>query len=92
MDRVISVDEELKTIYQHKDQGLEPVNNSLANLKLERDALFTENGAITIIKSDAMNKAISSLRTSHIVLLPEESVRINSDYEFWLAEMILQKK
>ncbi len=92
VDRVISVDEELKTIYQHKDQGLEPVNNSLANLKLERDALFTENGAITIIKSDAMNKAISSLRTSHIVLLPEESVRINSDYEFWLAEMILQKK
>ena len=26
---------------------------------------------------------------SHIAMLPEESVRINSDYEFWLAERIL---
>ena len=89
VDKVISVDEELKTIYQHTDNGLEALNNVSNNIKLERDALFTENGAITLVKRSKLINVTQQDTISHIAMLPEESVRINSDYEFWLAERIL---
>ena len=65
------------------------MNNVSNNIKLERDALFTENGAITLVKRSKLINVTQQDTISHIAMLPEESVRINSDYEFWLAERIL---
>jgi len=92
VDNVISVDEELNNLFLHGESGLSPVTNSDSIIKLERDTLYRENGAITIIHIDNLFDESSKKKTGHITLLPQESVRINSDFEFWLAEKLLEDK
>ena len=61
-------------------------------IKLERTPIFKENGAITISKLENIEEQAldRKIKTGHIALLPYESIRINSNYEFWIAEKILQ--
>ena len=90
VDSVISVAEDLSFFYHHGKNGLIPVNGSLQRtLRLEKKALFKENGAIFLNRVDTVwaGKFMGE-RIGHITMLPEESVRINSAYEFWLAEKI----
>lgn len=90
VDSVISITEDLSFFYHHGKNGLTPVNGSLQRtLRLERKALFKENGAIFLSRVDTVlaGKFLGE-RIGHITMLPEESVRINSEYEFWLAEKI----
>ena len=90
VDTVISITEDLSFFYHHGKNGLTPVNGSLQRtLRLERKALFKENGAIFLNRVDTVwaGKFLGE-KIGHITMLPEESVRINSDYEFWLAEKI----
>ena len=90
VDTVISITEDISFFYHHGKNGLTPVNGSLQRtLRLERKALFKENGAIFLNRVDTVwaGKFLGE-KIGHITMLPEESVRINSDYEFWLAEKI----
>lgn len=90
VDSVISITEDTSFFYHHGKKGLTPVNGSLQRtLRLERKALFRENGAIYLNRSDTIlaGKFLGE-RIGHITMLPEESVRINSEYGFWLAEKI----
>ncbi|MCY3825363.1 MAG: glycosyltransferase family 2 protein [Nitrospinae bacterium] len=90
VDSVISITEDLSFFYHHGKNGLTPANGSLQRtLRLERKALFKENGAIFLNRVDTVlaGKFLGE-RIGHITMLPEESVRINSTYEFWLAEKI----
>lgn len=90
LDSVISISEDSSFFYHHRKNGLAPVNGSLQRtLRLERDALYRENGAIYLNRTDTVlaGKFLGE-RIGHITMLPEESVRIDSDYEFWLAEKI----
>ena len=90
VDSVISIAEDLSFFYHHGKNGLTPVNGSLQRtLRLENKALFKENGAIYLSRLDTVlaGKFLGA-RIGHITMLPEESVRINSAYEFWLAEKI----
>ncbi len=90
VDSVISITEDISFFYHHGRNGLTPVNGSLQRtLRLERKALFKENGAIFLNRVDTVlaGKFLGE-RTGHITMLPEESVRIDSEYEFWLAEKI----
>lgn len=58
-------------------------------LRLENKALFKENGAIYLSRADTVLAGkFPGERIGHITMLPEESLRINSEYEFWLAEKI----
>ena len=92
LDKVLSVDEELGNLYKHAKNGLESLNQEQQSLKLERDSVFQENGAITILPLENFDAKKTKLKVGHISLLPYESVRINSKYEFWLAGQILNSK
>ena len=96
VDSVVSVQEELSHCYFHRKFGLEPVNNSRSNIRVERQALYKENSSIFLNKIDVIrsNRLVGE-KVGHIIMLPEESIKINSNYDRWLAEKILgewQKK
>ena len=89
VDTIISVQEEIADFYQHRKFGLTPVRAS-ARMRIERDAIYKANGAITLSNVEVLrNGTLVGKKVSHINMLPEESVKINSDYEFWLAEKII---
>ena len=90
VDSVISITEDDSFFYQHGKNGLTPVNGSHQRmLCLEKKALFKENGAIYLSRLETVLEGkLLGERIGHITMLPEESVRINSGYEFWLAEKI----
>ncbi len=91
IDSVISVEEELALCHQHGKYGLVPIAKS-RDLRIERKSIYKENGAIYLSKSSVIrsNKLVGE-KLGHIIMLPEESVRINSEYSVWLAEMIIKK-
>ena len=90
VDSVVSITEDVSFFYHHGKNGLTPVNNSLQRiLCLERKALFRENGAIYLTRADTvLDGKFLGDSIGHIMMLQEESVRIDSEYEFWLAEKI----
>ncbi len=90
VDSVISIAEDTSFFYHHGKNGLVPVNGShQRTVRLERKALFKENGAIYLTRSDWIQAGkFFGEKIGHITMLPEESVKIRSEYEFWLAEKI----
>jgi CMP-N-acetylneuraminic acid synthetase len=91
LDSVVSVCEELAYCYQHERNGLVPIQKT-RKLRLERDALYKENGAVLLTRTDHVRKdEILGRRIGHITMLPEESIRIISRFTFWEAEKILQE-
>lgn len=88
-DSVISVCENTRFQYQHRLNGLEPLFHR-RELRLERDALYEENGAIyvswtrTITEQSFLGKSIG-----HIIMTRESSVHLDSPYEQWLAEQLM---
>ena len=89
VDSVISVTEVLKVFYQHTKQGLSPLMNKRM-LRLEREALYEENGAIYLSKTSHMTKDnFLSSKLGHVIMLPEESLKVDSKFNFWLIEKVL---
>ena len=76
--------------YQHHKNGLLPIAGSARGVRLERDSIYKENGAVMLLRSDNLSKdSFLGKNVGHIQMMPEESIKINSDYEFWLTEKIL---
>ena len=51
--------------------------------------MFKENGAIYLSRVETLLAGMFlGEKIGHITMLPEESVRINSEYDLWLAEKI----
>lgn len=96
VDSVISVEEELSFCYHHRRLGLSPINASQGNgedLRAERDAIYKENGAVYISKVDVFKKRrLVGQKIGHIQMLPDESVRIHNEYDYWLAGKILAER
>jgi len=91
MDTVLSVEEELSFCYQHKKYGLKPINKS-RNIRIERESLYKENGAIYLNKTDVFKtKSIVGKTVGHITMLPEESIRIKSAFDLWMTESIISE-
>ncbi len=91
VDSVISVCEELAFCYHHTRNGLSPIW-STRGLRLERESIYKENGAVLLSKVDTISeKGFLGEKVGHVVMLPEESLKINSQFEFWLAEQILSE-
>lgn len=90
VDSVISTQEELSYCYFHRRFGLAPINRTTRNFRIERNAIYKENGAIYLTRTDYIKKGqLLGEKIGHIIMLPDESIKINSDYELWLAEKIL---
>lgn len=91
VDTVISVQEELAFCYHHRKFGLEPINKSRL-VRKERNAIYKENSAIFLSKTDTIkNGELIGERVGHITMLPEESIKINSAFDFWLVKKILSE-
>lgn len=91
VDSVVSVCEELAFCYQHARTGLVPIQRK-RDFRIERKAIYKENGAILLSNVDAITEEdFFGKKIGHIVMLPEESMKINSQFEFWLAEKILNE-
>lgn len=91
LDSVVSVCEELAYCYQHERDGLVPIQKT-RKLRLEREALYKENGAVLLTRTQHVRQdEILGRRIGHITMLPEESIRIISRFTFWEAEKILQE-
>ncbi len=94
VDSVISITEDISLFYHHGKNGLVLLNGTLdRTLRLERKAMFRENGAIYLSRADSIlaGKFLGE-KIGHITMLPEESVKINSEYELWLAEKIAAER
>ncbi len=90
VDTVTSIQEELAPCYFHRRHGLTPVSKSDTKFRIERDAIYKGNGAITLSRVDVLkNGSLLGKKVGHITMLPEESIKINSEFEFWMAEKIM---
>lgn len=90
IDSVISIQEELSLCYFHRKLGLYPISKSTRDLRVERDAVYKENGAIYLSRVNVIKEGhLVGQRVGHIIMLPQESVKINSEYELWIAEKII---
>lgn len=89
VDSVISVSEEVDYLYRHEKFGLAPINKQ-KGISLERKAVYKSNGALTLTSVSAINEEdILGKTIGHIIMLPEESIRIRNNFELWLVEKIL---
>jgi len=90
VDSVISVFEELSPCYHHGQYGLEPINAAENGMRIERKSIYKENSAIYLTKTEILRSGrYLGKKIGHIVMLPEESIKINSEYDLWLAENTL---
>ncbi len=93
VDSVLSIQEELAPCYHHEKFGLTSINVTESQTRLERKSIFKENGAIFLSRKESLeNSQRQGHKVGHITMLPEESVKINTDFEFWLAEKILTER
>ena len=91
VDSVVSIQEELAPCYHHERLGLTPINITGGQTRLERRAIYKENGAIFLNRRGVIESGQQfGQRVGHITMLPNESVKINSDFEFWLAQRIIE--
>lgn len=91
LDSVVSVCEELSFCYQHQRNGLVPIQHT-RELRLEREAIYKENGAVFLSRTESiMQGAVLGEKLGHIIMLPEESIKIDSKFAFWQVEKILQE-
>ena len=90
-DSVISVCEDLKFHYKHAIDGLQPLFEKRL-LRLEKEVLYEETGAIYVSWTNVITtENFLGEKIGHIVMTPEESVHIDSEFDFWLAEQILRR-
>lgn len=89
VDSVVSVTEELAYCYHHERNGLVPIQQK-RSLRLERKAIYKENGAIFLSRVENVTADnFLGKRIGHISMLPEESIKIDSRFTFWQVERIL---
>lgn len=91
VDSVVSVSEELAHYYTHDRKGLIPLSNN-RNFRVERKSVYKGTGAILLSKVSAITKEdFLGEKIGHIAMLPEEGVKINTPFEFWLVEKIISE-
>lgn len=92
VDSIISIEEELSYCYFHDKYGLRSVSKTERGVRSERNAIYKENGAIYLSKADLFRRGeLLGKSVGHITMLPEESLKITSEYELWLAHKIIQE-
>lgn len=91
-DSVITVTEDFRIHYRRLENGLTPVANSSETLRLERECLYCENGAVFVTRPHWITSTrLLGPRLGHVVMRPDESVAIHSEYDFWLASQVIER-
>lgn len=94
VDSVVSVYEDYGLHFVHGGQGLEPLNKGmLQRLRLEREALYVDNGAIKVLWRDALSESdLYGRRVGHVVMSVKDSFQIKSEFDAWMIEQILKRE
>ncbi len=92
-DSVISVYEDSDSLFRHGTYGLEPLNPGMHNqLRLEREALYVDNGAIKAMWRDVVTPTdISGRKVGHIVMTFWDSWQIKEPNDIWLVEQLVDR-
>jgi CMP-N-acetylneuraminic acid synthetase len=92
-DSVISVYEDYDLHFGHGEKGLEPLNRGmLQRLRLEREALYVDNGAIYVLWRDAVtDSSLFGQKIGHIVMSMEESYLIRNPLDLWMIEQVIKR-
>ncbi|MBI3088219.1 MAG: glycosyltransferase [Candidatus Omnitrophica bacterium] len=92
-DSVLSVCQDLTFHWRRGKEGLEPVGYQRRLLREEKETIFKENGALYVTSAalieggDFLGKRISCIEMS-----PQESLRLETDFDFWVAEQWLARE
>ena len=91
-DSVISVYEDYDLHFTHGEHGLETLNKGmLRRLRLEREALYVDNGAIKTMWRDILTESdFYGSKVGHVVMTWQESFQIKSQFDMWMIEEIIQ--
>ena len=84
-DEVIGVRPETDKFYQHNGSSLQPLKK-VSNLRLEREEVYRETGALRLIRSNFFN--IKNKKTGHITLNRKSSHYIQTDFDWMMAKII----
>ena len=92
-DSVISVYEDYDLHFTHGRNGLEPLNKGmLRRVRLEREALYVDNGAIRVLWRDVLTETdLFGRKVGHIVMPLGESFQIKSPFDVWMIEQIIKR-
>ena len=73
---------------------MEPLNPAMhRQIRVEREALFTSNGAIRVVWRDSLEEGANvSGKVGHIVMPWWDSFEIKSPEDGWLIEQILKQR
>jgi glycosyltransferase involved in cell wall biosynthesis len=93
-DNVISVYEDYDLHFAHGAHGLEPLNKGmLQRLRLEREALFVDNGAINVMWRDVVTEEnLYGRNIGHIVMPVEESLQMKDAFNAWVVEQVILRE
>ena len=92
VDTVTSVCETTNPYYMHDKHGLSRIGND-ETFRLERKTIYEGNGALLLAKNKNLSgKSIMGRRVGHITMLREDSVKLSSEYDFRVAEMLLKQR
>ncbi len=85
-ESVVSVQRNTNIFYKHGKNGMEPISEA-GFLKRDRDTLYEDNEAINLTRADIMRQGrMTGQRLSHVLMTPEESVRIKDKFSYWIAK------
>lgn len=91
-DSVVSVYEDNRFLYRRGKYGLRPVQKE-RKLRLEREIFYSDNGAVVLSWIDAISpESFTGHTMSHIQMTVEDSFQIDTEFEFWLVEQILNNR
>lgn len=92
VDTVVSVTSDKSFHWRPGAHGLSPLFEKRL-LKHEREILYEENGAIYVAKREVLEKTMNVIGKSvaHIEMLPRESIHVDSEFDFWVAEQLLKQ-
>ncbi len=91
-DSVVSVCEDRMFHYQHRANGLVPLDHR-RQLRLEKTALYAENGAIYASRRERITPdSFLGETVGHVVMPEDVSVQTDREYDFWLAERLLERE
>jgi len=90
-DSVIGVVQDLTNHWRRGREGLELVGYPRRLLREEKETIYKENGAIYVVSAAlARSEDIIGKRVSYIEMTPHESLRLETDFDFWVAEQMIK--
>ncbi len=92
VDTVTSICETINPHFIHGKYGLTRIGND-ERFRLERKNIYEGNGVLLLFKSNnLLNKSIMGKSIGHINMIREDSVRLVSQFDLEIADMLLKKR